>query len=190
MALSPTSSRVTSGGLALICDLLLSADQASFDTNTIFGGPLPSAYKHLRLELKLRSTVASAGDTVLMLVNNDNASADYNSERDLAQGSTASASAHDGTLAGMFLGTASAANSPAGSFAAFVVNVIDYATADNLKHAISQYAAYASSSAPKMDSGRITSTWLSTSAITRLTVSPQNGPNLKAGSRFTLWGIS
>ncbi len=179
-------------GLVLICDSTLGSDTASFDTNTILGGNIPATYKHLMIVASLRSDRASnTEDPALLQINADSTAGNYKSQRLLGSGTTVSTDTSDGTRAGLFLGSATAASAPANSFASVTVNIPDYLSTANLKLCLSEMSAYFDTTAPKMDRAAQSGVWLGTpAAVTRLTLIPQAGTKWKTNSRFTLYGLA
>lgn len=173
-----------SSGVTQICDSLLGSAQATFDTNTILGGNVPSTYKHLRLLAQLRGdTAANVITSTWLRFNNDSTANNYRYENSW-NGNNAFASTTDTGLE-LFAGTCPAGNLSAGIFGALVVDVYDYASTTAIK-VVTALARGENNTTQfvVMSSGR----W-QTSAITRLQLVPSAG-NFATGSRFTLYGFS
>lgn len=170
-----------------ICDVTLGASQASFDTNTILAGNIPSTYNHLRLVASLRTDQAALLETPIIRFNND-AGAFYDYVHTTGQsGAATSASSQNQTSA--FLGACAGASAPAGFFGACMVDILDYRSAVSHKHFLSQGAAEVGTAASLLRNISGIYHPAAVAAITRIQVLPQTGPNFVAGSRFTLYGL-
>lgn len=192
MWIPTTQENVVGGGgaMELICDSTLGSDQASFDTNTILGGDIPSTYKHLVLEMVLRSDrAANTTDNAKLQFNADTTSANYKTQRLNATGSSVTTSSFDGTQPGVILGETTAASAPASSFGQMSTKINNYLSTSHHKMAQAQSIAYADSSGPVLLLDSQAGIWLNTAAVTRIVVAPLNGSNWKTGSRFTLYGL-
>jgi hypothetical protein len=177
-----------SGNFTLICDDLLSGSQASFDTNTILGGNISGAYKHLKLYVYGRSDNADTNEALYMNFNNDSTAAHYDiASFTFSGGGTTSSTG--GTDSKITMGNIPAANAPASYFSQTEVTIANYADTTGFKstHGLGglERGTTAANSFVVFNAGL----WLSTAAVNRIAVVPQAG-NFVAGSRFTLYGLS
>ena len=177
------------GGLTLIADQLLGGTQASFDTNTILGGNIPSTYKHLRLILALRSDTAAASTDANLKINNDGTAGNYDARITLQRSDTNGLGGFTGATSANGVGCAGicpAASVTAGDFLHYVIDFSDYnSTAHNKNFSAHIWGRDAAA----FWTGSIIGKYTSLSAITRLAIIPTAG-NWIAGSRFTLYGLA
>jgi hypothetical protein len=173
------------GGITSIFDSTLAAAAANFDITAI-----PATYRHLRLELYLRSDQAANLSTLQLRFNNDSGN-NYSSESTVANAATvAGVEAIAGASAR--IGRCPGATAPASSFAAVALDIPHYAGATGHKAGTAQ----ASSRETTASGGMILETdaivWFATpAAINRITVFPQApANNFVIGSRATLYGIN
>jgi hypothetical protein len=177
-----------SPALTTICDQLLSGSQASFDTNTILGGNIPSTYKHLVFEFVLRSDNSGLNEDLLVRFNNDSTSAHYNTQRLGANGTSVSGAESIGTLAGFFAALVPGNTAPSGHAGAGTCRIQNYASTTFNKYATCNTTYSNSASSAGMQTEQYGGLWLSTAAITRIQLLPLVGSNWLTGSRFTLLG--
>lgn len=192
MTLTPTSAKGGSGGgggaLAQICLVTLGAAQASFDTQTILGGPLPTTYNHLFLKLLARSSGAGSFDTANMQFNAD-AAANYDYQYT--------------NMTGTSPATFQAQGAPSAALGYFVQSSATAGVASQIDCWIDWYNALAfnktflSQVARKLDTspgdlmvGQVAGFWRNSAAITRITVTPSSGSNFVAGSQFAVYGLT
>ena len=180
MGLHPLSS--SDGILVPLYDNLLAADAASFD---VIG--IPQGFKHLRIFTVLRGTKVADNVTPLLRFNNDTGNNYKHSQQ------WSDASAGTGALAGtsvgyITLGLCSAANGAAGAAAVATLDIPSYSATTFWKGA--HYVGVTGEGSIGQDyrfaGGGI---WHSTSAINRITLSP-DANNWLAGSRMTIYGLN
>ena len=164
----------------VLSDTTLSSD-GTFDISSISG-----AYTHLKLYLHLRSDYATGSpveDGFLLTLNNDTTGSNY-----LYSGHYAGSAGH-GAEGGnnRKVGFIPANSSPANHFANYQVLIPLYA-GGHFKNVISW--GNSSESASVNFVCQFSYNWFSTSAVTRVTVAPQNGANFKSGSRLTIIGVA
>lgn len=181
------ASKVSGGvGLQLICDSVLSAPAASFDTNTILGGNIPQTYKHLKMVLSARGDTAAQRVGVNVQFNGDTA-ANYTFEALGADTNTTPTSSFNGSSTFGPMSDMPGSTAPANVSGLSEYLVGDYASTTFFKNCsgngTNRYSATASLQQV------IGFTWSSTAAIVRIVVSPNSG-NFIAGSRFTLYGLN
>lgn len=191
--MSPIISGGASGGgagaLTQICDLTLTGSQASFDTNTILGGAIPSTYTHLRLYLSGRTDNAVTSQTFELQFNGDSGG-NYYGER--TQISGAAQTVGGGEILGasnLTLGRLAGANATASFAGAYVFDFHNYAKTTLTKIVTGSGHAGAGTTTGNQLFSMIGGLWNSTAAINRIAVTC-GGVNFIAGSRFTLYGIS
>jgi len=181
---------IVAGAMTLICSQVLSAPQATFDTNTILSGNIPSTYKHLVIYLQGRTT-SSGGvlyDGVLLRFNNDSGFNYFEVFTQIKGAAAVSSLQTSDSRAqiGGFPNTSGLAGAAGtikaeviGYGSAFHKNVRSWgnkmlATTPNTSWFMEEYAAY----------------WLNTAAVTRITILNDGAGNFDTGSSFYLYGIT
>lgn len=170
-----------SGAWTLIEDkLLASADAASFDFQSI-----PATYKHLIIFFSARSDRAGAdNDGVKIKINNDTGNT-Y-----LGRIQWTGGSAEQTSAGGPFwISYITAADSPANYFSNSIITLFDYANAVTYKSIQGRGDDIENTGAGQQFIYDATNKWLSTSAISRITIYPVTGSNFKRYSRATLYGM-
>ena len=156
-------------------------------SSTISFSSIPSTYKHLQIRAIARDNRADAGTSSLRLqFNSDTGSNYYTNHRITGSGSSAVAGA--GATGAFILFTESASgNSTANCFSASVVDVLDYVNTNKYKTTRTLHGADLNDAngAVVFRSGL----WMSTSAISTITITHNNGSNLVQYSQFALYGI-
>lgn len=145
--------------------------------------PVPTGYRHLRLESVARSTVSASEDSQVLRFNNDSGS-NYSYHFLFGNGSSANASATS-SASSIYPWAIPGATFLANSFGASAIDILDYASSVKNK-TVRVLAGYDDNST----GGRIAFTsggWYNTSPITSLTLT--NSASYAAGSTFTLIGI-
>lgn len=174
------------GGCVLICDQLLTASQASFDTNTILGGNIPSSFKHLDVFVYGRSDNADTNEAVFWTFNGDSGANYQVAIFTFSGGGTTSSTGGNDTK--ITAGNIPAATAPASYFSHVRASIANYTDTHGFKSLVAQgglmRASTAANSFVIFDAGQ----WNNTAAVTRITLVPQVG-NFVAGSRFTLYGL-
>lgn len=175
-----TVQTATPGALTLISDSVLGADASNFDIQNI-----PATYKHLQIIGSLRGTGAVVFENSLIRFNNDSA-ANYDWARAAANADTASASTTVGDTS--IVGRNTGASATAGRFAGWNLWIPDYAGTVANKTLIGQIALFGDNTEANEVMDSTSGGWRSTSAISRITISPGSG-NWLAGSRISLYGL-
>lgn len=169
-------------GWKLISDNLLSSDTSSFDLTSI-----PATYKHLKLLVSARSTRstgATTTDKVLFKLNNDTGS-NY-----VARVQWSAGSEEQNTAGGIYhVSYISASGSPSNWFSNFEITIFDYANSSTYKTWQSRGMQALTTGASQFFIYDAMGLYLSTSAISRITLTLNVGPNFKAGSRVSLFGL-
>jgi hypothetical protein len=143
---------------------------------------IPGTYQHL--QIRGISKTAGAGDGLWVRVNGDTGS---NYTYHLLYGTGASAAAAAGTSQTQTVGgnqTYSGTNSS--TFSGFVIDILDYASTSKNKtlRSLSGYDLNGSGEI-RLSSGL----WMSTSAITSITLRDSGGSNLQQYSTYALYGV-
>lgn len=147
---------------------------------------IPSTFTHLQLRYIARDNRSGTNsDDIMIRMNNDSTTGNYNSHRLYGNGSSASADRVTG-FAGTLSAFVSASTATANSFGGGVTDILDYANTNKYKTT--------RSIGGNDDNGSgfvsfISGLWLSTSAINRITVYPLNGTSFNQYSSFALYGI-
>jgi hypothetical protein len=171
----------------LICDLALTASQASFDTNTILGGNIPQVYSHLRAVLHLRCDQAVTVQDTWARFNNDSA-ANYDTQR--LRGVAATASATEFLAqAQMYVGGTPGTSAIASSFGIVVIDIPYYTSASALKSLVASYGQKSGNASGNLETGTWYGSWRTAAALTRLQILASTG-NFVAVSRFSLIGVT
>jgi len=175
------------GAVTLICSQVLSAPQASFDTNTILGGNIPASYHHLCIRANLRGTDSSTNRSLQLRFNNDSGT---NYVQQLLEGGGSSAVAQ-GVIgeAQMQIGFVPAATAPANGSAPLTVEIIDYLNTTFFKTALSLDHTRKTTASTGLAVDVFGGSWLSAAAVTRITLLLDAG-NFDTGSSFYLYGIT
>lgn len=185
MALHDTSS---AGVDYLIGSSVLTASQASFDTNTILGGNIPGSYNHLRFLLVGRSDATATAVTPGFTFNNDGGT-NYDYEWRVNKG-TSPSDVNANAATSFQVGGIGAASATSGSPGSMQVTIPCYAATTFRKQMLFTcwYKNVADGTAGAYSAGVGGGEWRSTAAITRIIVTPSSG-NFIAGSAFYLYGV-
>lgn len=169
-------------GMTLIADQILGADTATID----FSG-IPATYKHLRLEISVRSDKAAVTNdqTSAIRMNNDSGAAQYDSEVSLLENANAPIASINATSA--LYGIITAATATANNFAVFTLTILDYANTVTNK-------AFHCEGGLNQTGGSLFAmatfgNWKSTAAINRVTFILGGAAKYKANSRISLFGL-
>lgn len=155
-------------------------------TSSITFSSIPSTYTHLQIRGIARSTRASDRDDVVMRFNSDSGSS-YAGHQIFSDGSTVSASTLGGTPPVTYLYPfyAPAATATSSVFGVGVIDVLDYANTNKNKTLRVLNGIDVNGSGEMLFRSGL---WLSTSAITSITLNCVNG-NFAQYSSFALYGI-
>ncbi len=154
-------------------------------TSTISFGSIPSTYKHLQIRYLARTTNGYYYDDLNLTINSDSGS---NYSRHYVQGDGASATAYgQASQTKINFASTSGASATASSFGAGIIDILDY-TNTNKNKTIRVFSGYDTNSTwgvSKLSSGA----WLSTSAVSSLTIVGSASTNFLEYSSFALYGI-
>jgi hypothetical protein len=170
----------------LIEDQNLGADAVSFDFTSI-----AATYKHLKLIISVRTDrAAQPSDKFNLKVNNDGTAGNYFSMvTALYHSGVQSSEEFLGTNSPVPIGYALAATSPASAFAEYEMTFADYANANKLKDFQIRGGGRFTTGTGNVQMFDGIGQWASTTAISRLTLTPNLGTNFKQYSRATLYGL-
>lgn len=176
-----SGANVSSTAFESIASTTLGSDTASVTFSTISG-----TYQHLQLRIMTRSDRAANNDGILVQFNS-NTSSIYDTHYLFGDGSTASASASTGNTAYVFQEAIPAASLNANYFGGMIIDIHDYAKTSKNTTAKTFYGFDSNNTEGKiyLASGG----FRDTTAITSITLLPQNGTNFKSNSVFALYGI-
>lgn len=172
---------VPSQYMELISDTTLGAD-GTFDLTSI-----PATYKHLQLYFTLRTDRAAAADKIKLVVNNDTGN-NYETTLFYWYHSNTYGTEIASAVAYAYIAYVPGNTALASSFSGGVIILADYANT-SYKKFIQARSGMVQSTAIHPEIYDSSMMWLSTSAISRLTITPNLGTNFKTGSRVTLYGI-
>ena len=165
----------------LIEDKQLGSDTASFDFTSISAN-----YKHLKLLASVRSTRSTGlttTDKVMLKFNNDTGS-NYVARVQYNGGSD-----EQNTAGGVYhVSYIDASGSPSNWYSNFEMTLFDYANTNTYKTWQSRGMQATTTGASQFYIYDAMGIYLSTSAISRITLYPNAGPNFKQYSRVTLFG--
>ena len=146
---------------------------------------IPSTYKHLQIRAISRTDRASsAGDGGLMQFNSDTG-ANYAYHYLQGDGSSVAAGAASSNTSILF-SRSSSASQTSGIFGVTVIDILDYANTNKYKTTRNLGGNDANGSGIV---SLLSGLWMSTSAITSITLDQQNGPNWVQYSSFAIYGI-
>ena len=156
-------------------------------SNTITFSSIPSTYKHLQLRLYLRNTaVRNDLDYAGLRVNGDTTSGNYRSHYLQGSNSTAQAGDMGNSSSGMMIYMIPNSTTGANCYAVAVIDILDYANTSKYKTARS-LAGYEYNDTYDTV-GLFSGLWMSTSAITSLSIKTDFG-NFTTASHAALYGI-
>lgn len=152
-------------------------------SSSIVFNSVPSTYKHLELRIAARTSRALDLDGLNIRLNNDSGS-NYASHRLRGDGSTVYS--ENGTGTSGWIGFVTGNTAAAGNHGAAIVQVLDYANTNKNKTTQSLSGEHATNFAWL---GLFSNVWLSTSAVTSVSVHADSGSNFLSTTRVSLYGI-
>jgi hypothetical protein len=180
------------GAARKLVDLtVLGASAANIDLTSI-----PATYKHLMIELELRSDrAANAADNAYIRLNNDSTAADYYSYSIHMNGTTPTFNILE-RLAATATGiecnlSTTAATAPANEYGYFQIWIYNYASVANNRKIEVKTLNRTGTASGNLRHILTAGWWLNTAAaVSRITILPVNGSNWVAGSSYMLYGFS
>ena len=190
--MSITSAKTGATGISLalennfmepIASVLVTAS----NSNTIIFNDIPQNYKHLQIRGITRSVGSNAYNGWFRLYVNNDTSPNYAEHTVYGDGSSAGAWGGASQSAIDFWYNPDS-NTGSGTFAASVVDVLDYTNTNKYKTFRGLNGCDANISTTRLGVQLASAVWLSTNPITSLLFSAANG-NFAQYSRFSLYGI-
>ena len=167
------------GDYELIETNILGSNQASIVFSNL--GTYSSTYKHLQIRFTARSTLADTAESLSVRVNGVSTSS-YSQHRLFGTGSSVISSA-ESSITLFRMGFISSATATANSFGAGVIDILDpYSTTKNKTF---RSLGGVVLGAVALSSGA----FLSTAAVSSITITSETGANFVTGSRFSIYGI-
>lgn len=188
VASSGTAAAWGNPALQLLCSQQLSGTQASFDTNTILGGNLPTAFNHLQVVVYGRCNGAGSQQGLLLTFNNDSTAGNYASQKVIGTAANATSAEALGTLSGVWIGQISGTAATASYAGQTNVDIPQYNATSLFKVAVARNLTTAGNTTGLLNDGVYGGVWENTAAITRVAVTPQAG-SFVAGSWFAVYGV-
>lgn len=173
-------------GLTLITDTLISGSAAA----TIDFTSIPGTYKHLQVRGQVRADTSASNDRLRVRLNADSTTAHYawDEADNYAAGTTqGSESASDTAISSAYI---PANTAPANAAGDFVIDIQNYAGTVFDKTVLTAYVCRLATGSGGINVGRAGGYWLSTAAVTEVTLSLAGGGNFIIGSRVSLYGVS
>jgi hypothetical protein len=175
------------GGGAVATDYESIATATPAGTSTFTFSSIPSTYQHLQIRYTARDARAAIGiNSFNMNFNGDTGSNYYRLHLLGGNGSTAFASAGIASHTTILAGYEAAASAAANTFGVGVIDILDY---DNTN----KYKTTRTLTGTDLNgSGEIdfmSGLWMSTAAITSITITVGTGANWATNSSFALYGI-
>lgn len=184
MTLLPLGILASSGGGGASFELISTQVLESAVSSVTFSS-IPATYTHLQLRVVGRASSTGNSTAVLVKVNNDSSSI-YAVHSLTGNGSSVTSFGLGATapfLRGIDIPDAATV---ANGFGVSIMDFVDYASTSKYK---TMRALYGKHSDANQLVGLASGVYQSTSAISRLDLTPQNASNLVVGSRFSLYGI-
>lgn len=170
-----------SGKLAVIAETVVAGSPAAnFDFTSISG-----SYRHLQLRIQARSDTAATFVTVNMTFNNDSGS-NYDWQRSTVTNTTGANGATAATTS-LRAGLTTAASATSNNPGQCVIDINNYAATVFFKTFLGNSIEFEGTTAATFVNERNCGQWRSTSAITRITLTPSAGSWI-VGSTATLYG--
>jgi len=172
------------GGAAADYELISTTVLGSTTSSVTFSGlgTSAAAYKHLQLRITSRDNRSLANDNFYNLTfNSDTTYTNYRSHELSGNGSSVSSANDYG--AGMYaiVGGSVANSGTANAFGASIVDILDWqGTKNKTIRALNGIPGYII---------MYSSLWMSTAAITTMTLTPNASASFISGSRFSLYGL-
>jgi hypothetical protein len=164
---------------------LISTTTLGANATSVVFSSIVSTYSHLQIRVTSRSDRAFGVDTLGLRFNADSTS-NYNAHFLYNNGSTIT-STDLGINTWIYSAYIPDSSVTASVFGSAVIDVLDYKATTKNKTIRSIYGSSTGGTYPR--NGMHSGVWLSTNAITSITLLPVAGTNLVSGSRFSLYGI-
>lgn len=155
-------------------------------TATVTFSNITQAYRDLVLVLSVRSSRASANESLQMSVNSDTNAANYFGVRMFGSGSSAGSDTQGVLNNGWDVGFPPAASTSSSIFGMSVINLLDYSATDKHKSGLVRWNSEGTSGAYTLAQAM---RWANNAAISSFVFNFPNGSNFTVGSTFALYGI-
>jgi hypothetical protein len=149
---------------------------------------IPGTYQHLHMRMCARSERATTAVNLYLQYNTDTSSANYVRYHLLyGDGSSAAAGAQaSGVAAQNLIPGVTGANASANIFAGAVIDILDYASTTKYK-TVRSFGGQDRNGAGSVE--LLSGLWMSTSAITKITVGTNGGDDLAEHTHIALFGV-
>jgi hypothetical protein len=162
----------------------------SGSSNTITFSSIPGTYKHLQLRILARGTATggSADPLILFVRANSDTGTNYANHRLVGNGATV---AVGGSASQTRMTPAVYADSgyPANVYGAIILDILDYSSTTKNKTLRTISGVENNSGTASSQLNLRSDLWISTAAITTLTIENNGGDNFNSNSTFSLYGI-
>lgn len=161
---------------------LIESNILGSNASSVTFSSIPSTYKHLQVRVVAQEAGSGGGNGLLTMRFNGDTGSNYSLHQIEGRGSSVVSGAGTSTTYMYALWTRESVAYP-DQFGAAVIDILDYASTAKYKtmrdlHGVADSRVWLSSG-----------NWRSTSVITSITFNPLFESNIKAGSRFSLYGI-
>ena len=187
--MSITSVKSGSGGISLALDNnymepIATTVVGSTAVGIITFNDIPQGYKHLQIRCMARSNRSASGEDTSLIINGDS-SANYAWHYIYGDGTSATAAASTSTT-NILTPSVPAASATSGIFGAMIIDILDYSNTNKYKTIRSLGGEDRNGSGDvELESGL----WMSTNAITSISIFPRVLNSFVQYSRFSLYGI-
>jgi len=174
---------VSTGAYELISTTILAATASTVTFNS-----LPTGYKHLQIRTTSKSDYNSAGyQGARQILFNGDYTSNWSSHRIWGTGSSVLSESFglSGATGGYGFGIA---NSGTNIFDASVIDILDY-TNTNKNKTLRSLSGFTNTASADYRISLTSAAWRSTSAVSSITMTMNDGSNYQIGSRFSLYGI-
>ena len=184
-----TASSIT-GGLPTTSFQSIATTTVSSPVATVTFSSIPATFTHLQLRMVSKtSTTSLVEDNTGLYFNGDTTHTNYRSHWLRGDGTTVSASNVQASGYQVYTGVAPASNAGLASmFNANIIDILDYKNTDKYK-TLRIFNGNDLNNASLGFIGLYSSVWMSTSAITSITIIVPGGANWAQYSKFALYGI-
>jgi hypothetical protein len=165
-------------------DSIATATVGAGGVSSITFSSIPSTYTHLQIRGIARDSRAGVATNLYLQYNSDTG-ANYTAHELYGNGSTAVAGFEGTSQTSALAARVTGNNSAASAFGGFVIDILDYANTNKYKTNRS-LAGHEDNSSGAI--WLISGLWMSTSAVTSVTITPVTSPILQYSS-FALYGV-
>ncbi len=168
----------------------ISTTTVTSDTSSVTFSSIPATYKHLQIRFIARNNRGTSTLDGIGIKANGDGGNNYANQRMYGAGANVVGAGEIGSVGGRIsIGLMPAATgAQANAFGAGIVDILDYADTNKYK-TIRSLAGYDDNTEAVGAAGLFYGLWLSSAAITSLTIVSTDGTGLKQYSSFALYGI-